>query len=249
MSLCFKMRNVSYRQTLATIRKNKTMKRINTFTLIAIILTLFSFESNSQSFEGTIIYRTGVELPENSDIPIEQFKMMFQDMDTIANFYLKNLDYKLVTFDAKSNEPKTVTQYDSDSNMNYSYMAGQNDFCMAAKAKIDTIIKPTITTNIADTLTVMGRLCHSMTIDYGQISKTKIYFTSDYKVNTDLYKNNPVGFLEYIYRTGALPLKIIMSGNGAVHNMVFTAIEVKKETIKDTEFEIPEFKQIMDSPF
>jgi len=31
--------------------------------------------------------------------------------------------------------------------------------------------------------------------------------------------------------------------------MVFTAIEVKKETLNDKEFEIPEFKQIMDSPF
>lgn len=217
--------------------------------LIVILLTSISFESKSQTFEGIIIYKTTVELPENSNIPIEQFNVMFQDMDTIANFYLKNSDYKLVTFDAKTKEPKTVTQYDSESNMNYSYMAGQNDFCMAAKTKTDTTIKPIVSTNIADTLTIMGRLCHSMTIDYGQISKTTIYFSSDYKINTELYKNNPIGFLEYIYRTGALPLKIVMSGNGAVHNMVFTAIEVKKETLNDKEFEIPEFKQIMDSPF
>jgi hypothetical protein len=241
----------SHIQNVGNYTKNKTMKRFNTFTLIAfaIILTLFSCESNSQSFEGTIIYRTSVELPKNSDIPIEQFKMMFQDMDTIANFYLKNRNYKLVTLDANTNKPKSVTQYDSDSNMTYSYMAGQYDFCMAAKTKIDSLTKPKISTNNNDTITIMGHKCHSMTIDYGQISKTTIYFSEDFEVDTEPYKNNPVGFLEYIYRTGALPLKIVMSGNGAVHNMVFTAIEIKKETLKDTEFEIPEFKQIMDSPF
>jgi len=227
------------------------MKKIKNLTsiLIVIILTSFTFESKSQTFEGKIIYRTTVELPEDSKIPIEQFKMMFQDLDTIANFYLKNCNYKLVTLDIKTNDPKTVTLYKSASNKTYSYIEGQNDFCMTAKAIIDGNPKPLIFKNIEDTLIIMGKKCHSITIDYGPISKTTIYFSEDYKVDTEAYKNNPVGFLEYIYRTGALPLKIIMSGNGALHQIVFTAIEVKKETIKDKEFEVPKFKQVMDSPF
>lgn len=228
------------------------MKRISNLTLILIlvILTSFSFLSKSQTFEGKIVYRTSEELPENSKIPIEQFKMMFEDTDSIANFYLKNCNYKLVTLDAKTNEPTTVLLYNSDSIKNYSYIAGQNDFCIAAKAKIESsFLKPIISINLEDTLIIMGKKCHSMTIDYGQISKTTIYFSEDYKVDTEPYKNNPVGFLEYNFRTGALPLKIIISGNGAIHNMVFTAIEVKNETLRNEDFEVPKFKEIMDSPF
>jgi hypothetical protein len=217
--------------------------------LVILIFTSFSFESKSQTFEGIIVFRTSVELPMDSKIPIEQFKMMFQDLDTIAHLYLKNCNYKLITLDAKTNAPKTVTQYDSESNLTYSYMAGQKDFCMTSKARNDDKLKPLISENIEDTLIVIGKKCHSITIDYGQISKAIIYFSDDDKVNTEEYKNNPVGFLEYIYRTGALPLKIIMSGNGAVHNMVFTAIEVKKETLNNKDFRIPKFKQIIASPF
>lgn len=217
--------------------------------LIVVIFTSFSFESKSQTFEGKIVYRVTIELPKDIKIPIEQFKKMYQDLDTIANFYLKNCNYKLVTFDAKTNAPKTVTQYDSESNITYSYMADQNDFCMTSKAIIDSLSKPLISKNIEDALIILGKKCYSITIDYGQINKTTIYFSDDYKVDTEAYKNNPIGFIEYIYRTGALPLKIIISGNGAEHHMVFTAIEVKQETIKDKEFEVPKFKQLMDSPF
>ena len=87
----------------------KTMNGIKTLTVFTIFffLTLVSIESNSQTFEGKIIYRISVELPENSNISIEHFEMMFQDMDTIANFYLKNSNYKMVTLDAKTNKPKT----------------------------------------------------------------------------------------------------------------------------------------------
>jgi hypothetical protein len=88
-----------------------------------------------------------------------------------------------------------------------------------------------------------------MIIDYGVISKVKIYYSEDYKVNVESLKNMPYGFLEYIYKTGALPLKIVMSGNGTIHNLVFTAIEIKEEQLNNKLFEVPEFKQIMKSPF
>lgn len=225
------------------------MKRINRYSLIGIvfILTLITWESYSQSFEGEIIYRTTVELPEDSNIPTEEFKMMFQDVDTLSILFLKSKNYKLITLDNKTKKPKTVTQYDSDSNMNYSYMAGQDEFCMKGNAKFDT--EPKISINFNDTIMIMGHKCHSITIDYGQISKSTIYFSDDYILNTELYKDNAVGFLEYIYRTRSLPLKIIMSGNGALHNLVYTAVEVKRETLKDSEFKIPQFKQLMNYPF
>jgi len=172
---------------------------------------------------------------------------MFRDMDTIANLILKNNNYKLVTFDKNTNQPKTISQFESDSNKTFSYMAGQSEFCMVS-ANGTNQSEPKILVDPNDTMTIMGLKCKSLTIDYG-ISKTVVYFSEEYKVDKEVYKDNSTGFLEYMYRSGALPIKIIMSGNGAVHNMVFTAIEVKKETIEEKEFELPKFKQIMKSPF
>lgn len=38
-----------------------------------------------------------------------------------------------------------------------------------------------------------------------------------------------------------------MSGNGAVHEMVFTATEINKDPINDITFELPEFNEILNS--
>jgi hypothetical protein len=222
----------------------------NLLTPIAFLFTflvIYSTSSFAQAFEGIIVFKTSVELPENSSISEAQFKVMFNDIDTVAHFFLKNSNYKLVTLDNSTNEPKTISQFESDSNKTFSYMAGQNDFCMVSIYDPNQP-DPKISIDPNDTITVLGLMCKSLEIDYG-ISKSIVYFSEKHKVDKRTFKANPSGFLEYLYRTGALPLKIIMSGNGAVHNMVFTATEIKEAKLKDTELEVPNFKQVMKSPY
>lgn len=224
------------------------MKRHLTLALVLILLFLAE-ELKSQGFEGKIIYRTVVEKPENSNISEEQFDMMYKGMDSIAILYLKNSRYKLVTLDAKSNDPKTVNLYDPDTKKSYSYMAGQNEMCMWGDAAMGNKETPSISTNIKDTITILGTKCHSMTIDYGNGNKTKFYFSNEYDVDVSSVEKSAYGFLEYIFESGSLPLKIISTGNGAPHNMVLIAKGIINEKVDDKTFELPEFKQMMKSPY
>ena len=80
--------------------------------------------------------------------------------------------------------------------------------------------------------------------DYGS-RQTIIYYSDKYPVDTSPYLNDPYVYFKYMIETKALPLKIIMSGEPALHNLVYTAREVKVEFINDSVFVLPKFKFIM----
>jgi len=216
------------------------------------LLTLsigFTNCSFAQGFEGKIIYLTSIENANPPKTSNEQFNQMFSDdIDTIAILYLSQNRYKLVTLDAKTNSPKTVTQYDPDLRKNYSYIAGDNSMCMVSDVNFNSMPSPKISKDINDTLTILGKKCSSLVIDYGIISKTKIYYSIDYKVDIQSIENDAFGFLQYIYESKSLPLKIIVSGNGAIQNQIFTVKEVREEKLDKDTFKIPKFKKIIKSP-
>jgi hypothetical protein len=221
--------------------------------LLAILLigtlTGFTSEVKSQTFEGVIVYKTTVEQSEDSDIPEEQFKMMFRGMNEESKLYLKGNKYRLVDIDAKTNKPANVTLCGTEKGKIYSFKYGQNELGMVSDIDKMNLPEPVITKNNDEPLTVMGKKCYSITIDYGKISKSTIYFSNDYKVDVEAYKNNPIGFLQYIYRTGALPLKIYISGGGALQTYVYTAVEVKEESLEDEIFEVPGFMSVLETTF
>jgi hypothetical protein len=162
--------------------------------------------------------------------------MMFNDLDTIAVLFLRGSQYKFVTLDSETNTHKSVNQYDSASNTLFSYLpADSSEFFMTDHI---LTIPFKITEDKNDKIIVLGKKCSSMTIDYGT-SKTKIYFSDEYKVDTQTIRKDAPGFLLYINECGALLLKVILSGNGAVHNLIFTAKEIKKEKLDSSVFKIP----------
>lgn len=222
------------------------MKRI-THVIISFILMVCSLTSVCQTFEGTIVYKLAPELPAGSDIPLEEFNMMFEGADTMANLYLKGCNYKFVTLYNKTNAPQSVNLYLCGSGSFYAYMAGQDEYCTMSSQGTGLDYKPLVLEHPEDTMTILGKLCHSIII-IGQTSRTEVFFSKDYSVDAELYKDHPVGFLEYFYHTGAIPLKIITTGNGALHAIVFTAVEIKQEPLSDKVFKLPAFKHFMKPP-
>lgn len=99
-----------------------------------------------------------------------------------------------------------------------------------------------ITEDKNDKIIVLGKKCSSITIDYGT-SNAKIYFSDEYRVDTKAIRKDAPGFLQYINECGALPLKVILSGNGAIHNLIFTAKEIKEEKLDGDILKIPKRKK------
>jgi hypothetical protein len=218
---------------------------------IVLFILLFGISNCifSQEFEGKIIYRTSVENANPERISDEQFKMMFQDIDTIAVLYLSQNQYKLETLNFETNKCRTINQYDPITSRILSYMAGDKYLCWYSEPKNNSSFKPTIYKDVYDTITILGHKCSSVTLDYGVTSKAKIYYSEDFRVDKKSIENDNFGFLDYIYECEALPLKIIMLGNGAIHNLVYTAMIISAEKLKENAFKIPKFKEMKKSPF
>ncbi|GEM_PF-4891717 len=218
-------------------------------TFIIILLTSFISESKSQSqvFEGIVVYNTTVVPSENNDIPAEQFKIMFKNMSNVSNLYLKGNNYKLVGIDPKTNKPGEVALGSSETGMVFNFTSGQNDVGVVKDLKKMNLPEPVITRNNDEPLTIMGKKCYSVTIEYENISKTTIYFSDDYKIDTETYKNNPIGFFDYLYRTGAIPLKIYSTEGDSVYTIVYTAVDINEKSIDDKVFELPGFKRVFEA--
>ncbi|HEX6171525.1 MAG TPA: hypothetical protein VFZ33_17690 [Chitinophagaceae bacterium] len=191
----------------------------------------------SQSFEGKIVYRLSIESSDPKKISQEQIEMMFKDADTLCVLYIKGDHYKFVTLDLATSNVKAVNQYDPVSNKIYDYRPSDQQH-LVRETENSTIKYKTRKVKI-DNISILGQKCHSVTIDYGSHS-TKIYVSDKFKVNRETIRNNAPSFLQYIRECESIPLKIIMTGGGAVHNLVLEAIDILEEPIDSNVFDLPE---------
>ncbi len=220
--------------------------------LILPLILLFGLlninEIKSQVFEGRVIYKSSIERPTNSNIPDSIFKMMFKDaVDTneITTYYIKKDYFKMVT----EGKFTSTVLYDPLLKRNYVYMKEQPDFCMWSEVTSDNQPIPKVNRNLNDTITILDKKCYSITIDYGAISKNILYYPVGIEVNTDELKKNELGIMGYFSNFEAIPYKIIMTGNGAVHHLGYTLKEIISEKLDESVFKVPDFKQMMKSPF
>jgi hypothetical protein len=215
----------------------KTTKSLLTITL----LILLKFNSlTGQIFEGKIIYRSTIENAMPDKLSKDLFNQMFNEPgDSIAILYLRNEQYKFVQIDLKTQKPKTTLQYDPIKRRIYSGSGTSDSETFYYDLNDSLIEKPNVIQNDNDTIYVLGKKCKSITISDDPMSKNIIYYSDDYKVDTKSFASNTYGFSQYIYLTGALPLKIIMTGNGAPQKVVYTAKEIVKVKLDDKIFKAP----------
>lgn len=195
-----------------------------------ILITIFSLAScaagHSQSFEGKIVYRLSIESPDPKRISPEQIKMMFNDVDTTCILYLKGDYYKFVTLDRESAKAKVVNQYDPVLNKIYDYVLTDSisdPFVMQTENPTTTFVFKK--RKGREKVSILGEPCEAITLDYGS-HYTMLYFSDRYKVSSRGIRKDAPSFLQYLRECEAVPLKIVMSGGGAVHNLVFEAIEI-----------------------
>jgi hypothetical protein len=98
-----------------------------------------------------------------------------------------------------------------------------------------------------DTETIMGIPCKVIILK-SKMGEMKLWYNSDYlKVDTNHFKNHKYGhWAQIIDRIKCLPLK--MEQKGFMPHVVQTAMEYKSEPIIDTQFALPKFKLVMESP-
>lgn len=194
---------------------------------LSILLLFFCYMNiHSQSFEGMLVYSVNYE-SKSSNVTSDQLNSL---MGTKQWYAIKEGNYKSVF---NGNFIK-LQIYRNDENRNYNLTA-----------KSDTLYYENYNVNKDKPLsyeikknqdTIMGISC-DLIIVKTEKSKTLFYFNSDYKVNSELFKEHNYGNWHYIIsKTKALPLKIVTET--AQFIMTSVATEITPMKLNDNVFEI-----------
>ena len=225
------------------------MKKAFKFILILISTLILIFILNlafGQSFEGTLVYTTDLEISPKLEKMgmtkqslIEKMKEDGSWLDTLSISYkLGNYYYK------SSNNLKSWLLYNSETNKIYSVQDGvKNEICSVINASIDTEFAysnkmPSVTKQ--DTLATVNNIeCNVVRVKW----KSGIY---DYYYNSTMFEIDPQLFTNHIYDgwyeflkiSKSLPIKIVKIVNGMM-TVTETLITSKKESIVDNLFTVP----------
>ncbi|MAB47526.1 MAG: hypothetical protein CMC05_02740 [Flavobacteriaceae bacterium] len=183
----------------------------NRLFLVLILIFTFTFSANAQDyFEGVVEYSISYE-SLNENIPKEAFET---EMGKSMTAYVKEDRYAMTYYGTgQLGWMKVIVRLDEG----YSYTEFE---------KNDTIIKEKLSTaketliefkrNKKAKKTVLGEECESVTIHYksddpdGFLTESKgtYYFSSKYKLNSELYKDYTNGFWNlYAEESGAISIR------------------------------------------
>ena len=195
--------------------------------LIFIGLAIAAITTAAQNFEGIITYRNSYKskLPKLSD---EQFTTM---MGSKQEFYIKEGNYKSIlngTFEQwqlySGKENKLYTKLSNSDTISWKD-GSQND---------DSVFEVQHHKSVVE---ILGYSCDEL-IFTCKSGIQKYYFNTALRVNASLYSNLKYGnWYDFIKRSNALPLKIILESNQFVMESVAT--EIKPLKVDDKEFELP----------
>jgi hypothetical protein len=207
------------------------------FIKLAAILVLTTTSTFGQIFEGKIVYENKYtsKIPNLND---QQFSSM---MGSTQEYFIKGGNYKSVT-------NGTLMQwqlYINKDNKLYNKMANNptilwNDGSVNA----DEVLKTEINKNVIE---ILGHQCDELILTC-KSGVQKYYFSNKLKVDTKLYENHKFGnWSEYISKSGALPLKVIV--DSPQFTLEGVAKEIKSITLEDKLFELPVDSKIQKSPY
>lgn len=205
--------------------------------LLLFIMTTYNCgRSDTMAFEGKVEYKVYVQRPANSQIPVKQFNAMFQETDSKAELFVRGNYYRLDQFSHDSNNS---TLYLPDSQKVYTFSSTSPAIVFWNNTNTDSYIKTISSVENGSSEFVMKKKCKSIVIKYKGGTTTQIFYSEDFSIDTSQFINHRYGFFDYFYQTGALPLKIILSGGGALHEMVFEATNINKESLRQDLFLLP----------
>ncbi|CAL2055715.1 DUF4412 domain-containing protein [Tenacibaculum sp. 190524A05c] len=201
-----------------------------------ILLLVVNSIVAQKSFEGVITYKLSYQdkTGEMSDEEAKEF------MGSKQTYYIKGNKFK-----TEMNGMLKMSQYYTGKDSIYTKM-GTSQFLMYIKTdeqkeKILSIEEKKSVTKI------MGKDCDLLDIktDEGTI---QYYFTSDFKVNAEDYKNYKYGLWYYCLdkANGSLPVKLIMDTEEL--KLTIEAVKVENKELDDAIFELPKGMNIIKMP-
>tara|TARA_R110002033_G_scaffold169674_1_gene210770 strand:- start:7273 stop:7899 length:627 start_codon:yes stop_codon:yes gene_type:complete len=200
--------------------------------LIIIVFLLSSISLASQNFEGILVNSINYE-SKDSSVSSEQLNSL---LGTKQFYAIKEGNYKSV-FNGLFIK---LQIYKNDENRNYS-LTSKSDTLYYEDYSLnkDKVLSFKIEKNKD---TIMGILCDLITVK-SEKGKTSIYFSSNYKINPDLYKQHNYGNWNYIVsKIKALPIKTIQETEQFI--MTSIATEITPMKLKDNVFEIQNKKRV-----
>lgn len=206
-------------------------------TVTFLLATLLAVASFAQNFEGEIVYKNSYK-SKMTGISDVQFAAM---AGTTQEYYIKGGDYKSVT-----NGSLVLWQlYVGKDNLLYNKMSNQEALLFNdGAANTDTVLKAAINKAAVE---VLGYKCDELILTC-KSGVQKYYFSSSIPVDAKLYSKHKFGnWYEYLSRSNALPLKMVIDNAQFVLESVAT--EVKPMKLEKSFFELPANAKTMKSTY
>jgi hypothetical protein len=217
-----------------------------TITLIFIMIAKLAI---CQSFEGTLIYTTDVELSPKLE-KMGMTKQSLIDKMNADGSYTDTLyvSYKLGDYYHKSsNGIKSWLIYKSETNKIYSIQDGiKNEICSVIDASIDTEFayfnKMPSVTKLDTSATVNNIVCDIVRVKWKTGTYDYYFNSSMLKVNPELYSKHIYdGWYDFLKISNSLPIKIVKKGND-IMTVTLTLLSSNNSKIEDEIFTLPELK-------
>lgn len=208
------------------------MKQFSKNSIFIILLLCISFgfislQSNSQFFEGEIIY-TNTYKSKSPKLKDQQLSSM---LGPTHYYYIKGGNYKTLT-----NGMFAQWQlYKYKENRIYNKMTYTDTvFYLNAAEHDDEVLNFKITKNAT---VILGYKCDELILTC-RSGVHKYYYNSTLRVNSNLYLNHAfANYYAYLSKTNAVPLKSIIED--AEFTMTSVATEIKPKKLEDSFFDLP----------
>jgi hypothetical protein len=207
---------------------------------IIILLVLIGIKCHSQNFEGIITYKVKYTNPNSKLIPDSIFYAE-SDITYIEKRYYKGNKYKFI---AEINGKREIELYDPNKNRLYTY--SENDDFASWTDTTKSLDKIVDVVELDDTeIEILGLNCRIVGFQIGGGQLLFAYSNKLY-LNAELYKNHKYDcWSEFLSMTNSVPLAIKISTPWNKRSM--KAIEIEKIEISEVEFEVPNFKTLIES--
>jgi hypothetical protein len=191
---------------------------------IIVLLTLLSFTTRAQNFEGEIVY-TNTYKSKSVMVSDDQLTKM---MGEKQNYFMKGAEYKSVM-------NGTVVEwqlYISKENKLYNKMGNSATvYWNDAAVNDDEVSKVELNKEV---VTILGYKCDELVLTC-KSGVQKYYFNSKLAIDAKLFVNHKYGnWYAYLQKAGAVPLKIII--DSPQFEMESVATEIKPGKLDDKVF-------------
>ncbi|RYC52324.1 hypothetical protein [Flagellimonas olearia] len=215
--------------------------------LLILMMMVFGDAVSSQTFEGSITYKIMALNPEPTMIPDSIWQQGVKSQFGDRGYMLQKYHYKHANYisEIDAGEETGFQSYDPKKGLLYSWQKDSDTAIMVnTKKETDTLIE---IYDAEQTDTIMGIPCKSIVVKSNMGEMTLWYNPDYFKMDPSYYKKHRYGHWDRILaKIGCLPLK--MEQKKFMSHIVQIMVDHKEIAVDKERFEIPKFREIIESP-